>query len=132
LRSKSAMLMILAGALAGPGAARAEDQPPRPVAKPHKAKTAKTQPPSNPAPPCARGQWKDDPVCFGENDPSALPTPSSSGGASRAGDVTLTPKAAINGTPRAQQDPIPFSGNLPTPKPSNNDFGGGLGVNFPF
>jgi hypothetical protein len=101
--------------------------------KPRAKGAAKLAPPSAPAaPPCARGQWKDDPACFGENDPSALPTPNGASAAGHAGDVSFTPKAGLNTAPRAQQDPIPFTGNSPSPKPSNNDFGGGVGVNFPF
>ena len=85
------------------------------------------------APPCARGQWKDDPVCFGENDPRALPTPNARSGAREAahvGDITSAPKAGVND--RSPQDPIPFEGNNPNPKPSGSDFGGGVGMKFPF
>jgi hypothetical protein len=52
--------------------------------------------------PCARARWKDDPVCFGENDPSALPVPSARAlgigepsAETRRGDILLRPKSRI-------------------------------------
>ena len=82
--------------------------------------------------PCPRAKWKDDPVCFGENDPSALPLPSAQStpakeGSTRAGDITLSPKARVN-----QDLPQPVYGNNPNPNPSTSQFGGGLGVDFHF
>jgi len=141
LGTGSAMLLICAMAVPplGPALAQAPQaapssapvKPARP--KPPKAKTAKAAPAPTGAPPCARGQWKDDPVCFGADDPSALPTPSArSGKAARAGDILLEPKGGANLDPKAAQDPVSFTGNLPTPKPSNNDFGAGLGIKLPF
>lgn len=143
MRTSSAIFLICAAVLTPTSDAPAQsaDPAPNPPFRAEAAKKAKRTvksanagpaPQAVSAPSCARGKWKDDPVCFGENDPSALPTPSGVSGASHAGDVSLTPKADLNTTPRTQQDPISFTGNNPDPKPSSNTFGGGIGVNFPF
>jgi len=143
---KSAIFLICAAAVLPFGQARAQEpqsapasepakpaKPKSPKAKTTRDKSAKAVPAPIGAPPCARGQWKDDPVCFGTEDPSALPTPSArSGGAAHTGDAVLEPKGGVNLTAKAGQDPVSFTGNSPTPKPSNNDFGAGLGIKLPF
>jgi hypothetical protein len=100
-----------------------------------KVKAAKVKPApvaATPGLPCPRAKWKDDPVCFGANDPSALPLPSARStpakeGSIRAGDITLSPKAKVN-----QDSPQPVYGNNPNPNPSTSQFGGGLGVGIHF
>jgi hypothetical protein len=117
-----------APALAGPDDAP-QDQPKK---KPTAAKVKPAPVAAKAALPCPRARWKDDPVCFGENDPSALPLPSAGStppkeGSTRAGDITVSPKAKVN-----QQSPDPVYGNNPNPNPSTSQFGGGLGVGFHF
>ncbi len=84
--------------------------------------------------PCVGARWKDDPICFDKNDPTALPLPSAGSGGSKDGvvkhnngNVTITPKAGINNLAGE-----PIYGNNPNPRPSDTNFGGGLGVNFHF
>jgi hypothetical protein len=104
----------------------------QPKKKPKAAKVKPAPVAATPALPCPRGKWKDDPVCFGENDPSAPPSPSARStsvkeGATRAGDITLSPKAKVN-----QDSPQPIYGNNPDPRPSASEFGGGLNVGIHF
>jgi len=140
LRSKGVTALMCAAALLAlsESSAQSTEAPPPAEVKPGKTKSpkasaAKAAPTAIAAPPCARGRWKDDPVCFGADDPSALPTPSARGGdGARRGDLMLEPKGGVNLDPRAAQDPVSFTGNSPTPKPSNNDFGAGFGLKLPF
>ena len=104
----------------------------KPEQKPKQAKVKPAPVAATTALPCPRAKWKDDPVCFGENDPSALPLPSAQStpakeGSIRAGDVTISPKAKVN-----QDSPQATYGNNPNPNPSTSQFGGGLGVGFHF
>ncbi len=99
-----------------------------------KTKTRRAAAGNETALPCVGARWKDDPICFGENDPSALPLPSAGSGGAKDGapkhnngDVTLTPKVGVN-NPTGE----PVYGNNPNPRPSDTNFGGGLGVNFHF
>jgi hypothetical protein len=103
-----------------------------PKKKPKRAKVKPAPVAATPGLPCPRAKWKDDPVCFGENDPSALPLPSAQStpakeGSIRAGDITISPKAKVN-----QESPQPVYGNNPDPRPSTSEFGGGLGVGIHF
>jgi hypothetical protein len=69
-----------------PAGARAQSQTPA---------TSKTRGKASPAGaagdalPCARAKYKNDPICFGENDPTGLPVPS---GGARADDTGVTAK----------------------------------------
>jgi hypothetical protein len=137
LRALLALALIVCEAEAqAPAEGRGESPqaapPQKTQSKKTKASRAATQ--TETALPCARARWKDDPVCFGENDPAALPLPSAGSGGSKDGaakrnneDVTITPKAGVNN--RAGE---PIYGNNPNPRPSDTNFGGGVGVNFNF
>jgi hypothetical protein len=138
VRTKVFIILVAAVAAFAQQAALAEpgDAPQAPKSSPKKQpKSAKPKPApvaATTALPCARAKWKDDPVCFGENDPAALPLPSARSappkeGSTRAGDITISPKAKVN-----QETPQPIYGNSPDPHPSSSEFGGGLGVNFHF
>ena len=131
---RTRFFVILAAALvAAPALAQSVDAPQ--VESKKKPKPAKVKPApvaANAALPCPRAKWKDDPVCFGENDPAALPLPSarSTPGkeeTTRAGDITISPKAKVN-----QDSPQPVYGNNPNPNPSTSQFGGALGVGIHF
>jgi hypothetical protein len=95
-----------------------------------KAQKAKTKTSSLP---CPRAQWKNDPVCFGENDPEALPMPSAQSGAAvksgprRARDLSITPKAGL-----ASSDRQPIYGVDPPPRYNARELSGGIGVGVPF
>lgn len=104
----------------------------KPEQKPKQAKVKPAPVAATTALPCPRAKWKDDPVCFGENDAAALPLPSARStppkeGAARSGDITISPKMKVN-----QESPEPIYGNNPDPHPSTSEFGGGLGVGFHF
>jgi hypothetical protein len=134
---RTKFFIILVAALATfalrPALAQSVDAPqvePKKKPKPDKVKPAPVA--AKTALPCPRAKWKDDPVCFGENDPSALPLPSARStppkeGSARAGEITISPKAKVN-----QNSPDPVYGNSPNPNPSTSQFGGGLGVGFHF
>ena len=139
MRTKFFIILVAACAAFAlrPALAQSVDAPQvQPKKKPEqKPKPAKVKPApvaATPALPCPRAKWKDDPVCFGENDPSALPMPSARStpakeGSIRAGDVTISPKAKVN-----QNSSQPTYGNNPNPNPSTSQFGGGLGVGIHF
>jgi len=124
--------ILLATALAlgtaGPAQAQQPDaSPPRKVKSHAKPKPAAK---TGEALPCPRAKYPGDPVCFGVNDPAALPLPSAGSGAAaprRAEDPTITAHTKLNETNR---DPI--LGNNPNPHPSGNDFGGGVGLGVHF
>jgi len=108
-------------AAAGPKAAR----------QPHAAAPAPQQ-----AAPCARGTWKDDPVCFGEDEKDALPTPS-------AGSVTsdrpsnapsIAPTAAINPRPSGPGGGVYQSGVVYQSNGNavTSNYGGGVKLQLPF
>lgn len=138
METKIFVILVAAFAAFGlrPALAQSVDAPQAPKSQPKKKpKPAKVKPApvaTTSALPCPRAKWKDDPVCFGENDPAALPLPSAQStppkeGSNRAGDISISPKAKVN---QNSQDPI--YGNNPNPNPSTSQFGGGLGVNFHF
>jgi hypothetical protein len=80
--------------------------------------------------PCPRANYKDDPVCFGENDPDQLPLPSSSSVATTAKktkEVSVEPIGSLN---NPVQSPVFLT--LPNPNPLGTQFGGGAKVNVPF
>lgn len=136
---KNTGILLLAAAVwlaASPARAQEPDAAPAHPAKapahPVKAR-AKPKPvaQSGDALPCPRAKYQGDPVCFGVNDPAALPLPTAGSGvaaAHRAEDPTITAKTLLN----QEAYPDPTHGNNPTPNPSNNDFGGmvGVGVHF--
>jgi hypothetical protein len=129
-------MVVAAIALASPtfALAASEERPsPRPSLPSQKPKTLRTESKREATPrlPCPRAKWHDDPVCFGENDPAALPLPSAqsaSGKEPRHGeDVSVNAKAIVN---QPSQDPTYF--NNPNPRPSTSEVGGGVGLNFHF
>ncbi len=134
---KTKLFIILVAALAAlvlhPALAQSVDAPQvQPKKKPRQAKVKPAPVAAKSALPCPRAKWKDDPVCFGENDPAALPLPSAGStppkeGSTRAGDITISPKAKVN-----QDSSQPTYGNNPNPNPSASQFGGGLGVGIHF
>jgi hypothetical protein len=131
VRAKFIIILVAAFACA-PALAQSVDAPQVQSKKKPKPAKVKPAPAAAAALPCPRAKWKDDPVCFGENDPAALPVPSARStppkeGSTRAGDITLSPKAKVN-----QESPEPIYGNSPDPHPSVSQFGGGLGVGFHF
>ena len=134
MKTKFFIILVAAFALRlAPALAQSVDAPQvQPKKKPKPAKVKPAPVAAKTALPCPRAKWKDDPVCFGENDPSALPLPSARStppkeGSTRAGDITISPKAKVN-----QNSPQPIYGNNPNPNPSTSQFGGGLGVGFHF
>jgi hypothetical protein len=102
------------------------------------ATRAKAKKPAAPAAlPCARAGWKDDPVCFGENDPDALPVPSAQSGAAvksdpkHAQDMSITPKAGAGGSdPQPLYSVDPHAN--PSPRSNARELNGGIGVGVPF
>jgi hypothetical protein len=126
-------IILVAAFVAAPALAQSVDAPQvQSKKKPRPAKVKRAPVAAKTALPCPRAKWKDDPVCFGENDPSALPLPSAQStppkeGSARAGDITVSPKAKVN-----QESADPVYGNNPNPNPSSSQFGGGLGVGFHF
>lgn len=84
--------------------------------------------------PCARAKWKDDPVCFGEGDSSALPVPSARAlGSSepsaqtRKGDIAVFPKSSLS-----QSSNEPRYGSGPNPIKRGRGVGGGIGLIYHF
>ncbi len=109
-------------------------QEPAHAAQARSAKPVAKKPPAKPAPdaqaPCARGRWKDDPVCFGEGDSDVLPTPSADSAGKDANDVKtgggVKPKLNLNS--RLGSGVIyKRDGTAVT-----SDFGGALGLQLPF
>lgn len=88
------------------------------------------------AAPCARGTWKDDPVCFGEGEPNALPTPSTNSvrSNSHSNELSIKPTANLN-----SRTPSPGGGmyHSGVTYQSNGNIGssgyeGGMKVDLPF
>lgn len=135
MRTKFFIILAAAFAafVAAPALAQSVDAPQvEPKKKPKQAKVKPAPVAAKAALPCPRAKWKDDPVCFGENDPSALPLPSAQSappreGSTQVGDITISPKAKVN-----QDSPQPVYGNNPDPHPTTSQFGGGLGVGIHF
>ncbi len=106
-------MLLAAVAVLAPSLAAAQ-APSTDAAK--KPKHVKAKPPAAKAAealPCPRAQWKDDPVCFGADDPAALPLPSARStpakeGSVRSGDVTISPKMKVN-----EESPEPVHINNP-------------------
>ncbi|MGA9826386.1 MAG: hypothetical protein WBQ53_16350, partial [Methylocystis sp.] len=95
------LVAICAAIALRPALAQSVDAPQvQPKKKPKPAKVKPAPVAATPAIPCPRAKWKDDPVCFGENDPSALHLPSDQStpakeGSIRAGEITISPKAKV-------------------------------------
>jgi hypothetical protein len=125
----------------GPAAAAASANTELTHTPPDKAKSAKakraasqmerkTKPAAEAQAPCARGTWKDDPVCFGEGDRNTLPTPSASSAESNGGaknDASVKPMVNINSRTSAPGAVYQSNGNSLT-----SDFGGGVSLHLPF
>ena len=99
-----------------------------------KAKTAPT-PTAAAAPDCPRAAYKGDPVCFGEDDGSNLPTPSA--GAVDRGeskhDVRINDSVSVRGTTDIRSsDKNKYYLNNPQRSPHAQDVGGGAGVQYKF
>ena len=102
-------------------------------AKKSRADKSSTQAQKEPLP-CPRAAYKDDPVCFGEDDSDKLPLPSS--GRQTTGyemskksgkEITVEPIGSLN---NPTQHSVHL--NLPNPNPLGTQFGGGAKVNVPF
>ncbi len=97
----------------------------KPARAPHSARSA-----ASADAPCPRGKWKDDPVCFGEDDPNALPTPSVTSAERSTGsktDVTIKPSVNLNSRLTGPGVIYKDDGTTVT-----SDFGGGVGLHLPF
>jgi hypothetical protein len=115
-----------------------EKMKPAPRATPAHAKrahaTAATDPKAD-AVPCPRGTWKDDPVCFGEEAPDTLPTPSASSTApssESSNGPTIKPTANINPRPGG---PGPYQAGVIYQSNGNavtTNYGGGIKMELPF
>jgi len=92
------------------------------------AGAARTPPAAAAPAPCARGTWKDDPVCFGETDADLLPTPSagSTGRAAKTGP-TLAPSVDLNRQTSGPGVTYKHDGSSVT-----QDYRGGMGLQLPF
>ena len=131
MRRRAGALLAAAFIIWGQGWAVARDGPTRPgKAGPTRGAAAKTNEPA----PCPRGSWKDDPVCFGEGEKDALPTPSAKSGKgdSAATEPTIKPTANINPRPTG---PGPYQAGVVYQ--SNGDavtsnYGGGVSLQLPF
>jgi hypothetical protein len=130
----TAFLFAAAFVIAVAGPARAQDKPKHPR-KPGSAAREAATPVAQPAP-CARGTWKDDPVCFGEGDRDALPVPSTASVPREraAAGPELKPMAKLNPHPTspgggAYQSDVVYqsNGNAVT-----SNYGGGLSLHLPF
>lgn len=123
------------------GAAAAQSGEPAPKLSAKAAHEKRTPPgkaeknaATDPAP-CARGTWKDDPVCFGEGEKDALPTPSANSvSAGASSDATVKPTATLNPRPPGPgggvyQPGVVYqsNGNAVT-----SNYGGGVKLDLPF
>jgi hypothetical protein len=86
------------------------------------------------AAPCARGAWKDDPVCFGEGAADALPTPSGKSDKvdGAATEASIKPTANINPRPSG---PGPYQAGVVYQSNGNavtSNVGGGVSLQLPF
>ena len=92
--------------------------------------TTNAKPPAKAEPPCARGAWKDDPICFGEGDADALPTPSAGSGEHvGAGKSEAIIKPMVNLNSRSSGAGVIYKpdGNAVT-----SDYGAGVSLHLPF
>lgn len=135
----AAVLLFLSGATA----ARALDEPSQAqsagrkavhrVAKARGGRVAKEEAKKESAP-CARGTWKDDPVCFGEGAQDALPLPSSRAVEKEISspDPAIKPTANLNPRPSG---PGPYQAGVVYQSNGNavtNNYGGGVSLQLPF
>jgi len=113
------------------GASHAHRKPPKTSSHQRDAATPVSEGAAASSLPCPRAQWKDDPVCFGENDRDSLPVPDARGRQERAehhsGDVSIEPKMGVN---RPAQPPVYI--NNPNPNPLGTQFGAGVDMKLPF
>ena len=80
------LVAVCAAFILRPALAQSVDAPQvEPKKKPKPAKVKPAPVAAKTDLPCPRAKWKDDPVCFGENDPSALPLPSAAIDAGQGG-----------------------------------------------
>ncbi len=134
MRRKIALSLALAACVLMPEVTLAEALQPRPAAAPAHRKPVRAPHSAKPAAsadaPCPRGKWKDDPVCFGEDDPNALPTPSATSAERTVGsktDVTIKPSVNLNSRLTGPGVIYKHDGTAVT-----SDFGGGVGLHLPF
>jgi hypothetical protein len=110
----------------GSKTARAKSMPARPAHDKDETKSA--------AAPCARGAWKDDPVCFGENDKDALPLPSAGSvqNSNPSPQPTIKPTANVNPRPSG---PGSYQAGVvyqPNGNAVTSNYGGGISLQLPF
>ena len=121
------ILTIAALCIASSGAAVAQTQNSR-------AKHARPAPTAQ-TPDCPRAAYKGDPVCFGADEATDLPTPSA-GAVERNGskrDVRINDSLSIQGsTDVKSSDKAPIHLNIPNPNPHTQDMSGGAAVNYKF
>ncbi len=123
----------------GVAAAQSDQPAPKLSAKPAHARrtgpaTADKTAPSETAP-CARGTWKDDPVCFGEGEKDALPTPSAgSVTAGAPGEASIKPTATLNPRPTSPGGGVYQPGVVYQSNGSavTSNYGGGVKLDLPF
>jgi hypothetical protein len=107
---------------------------PTPTAKNRVHAATATDPKTGPAP-CPRGTWKDDPVCYGEGAPDALPTPSANSTApssAPSNGPTIKPTANLNPRPGG---PGPYQAGVIYQSNGNavtSNYGGGIKMELPF
>ncbi len=123
----------------GVAAAQSDEPTPKLSAKTaHAKRTAPGKSEKNEAAeaaPCPRGTWKDDPVCFGEGEKDALPTPSVSSVSSGApSGASIKPTATLNPRPPGPGGGVyqpgviyQSNGNAVT-----SNYGGGVKLDLPF
>jgi hypothetical protein len=95
----------------------------------HKRNHAKPE-----AAPCARAAWKDDPICYGEGEPDALPLPSANSAqhGNPSPEPTIKPTANINPRPSG---PGPYQAGVIYQSNGNavtSNYGGGVSLQLPF
>lgn len=121
------LLLTAMGEMASAGSA-----PMKSSARPSRA----AAPEARQAAPCPRGTWKDDPVCFGEDDKDGLPTPSANSAPSehRAPEATIKPTAAINPRPAGPGGSVYQSGIVYQSNGNavTSNYGGGVTLQLPF
>jgi hypothetical protein len=124
---KRAIAAGLALTMAGGCLAAAETRKPA-------GKQARAAAPANEALPCPRATYRNDPVCFGDDDAGNLPTPShkaerqaASPGFRVNDEVSIRPSTDVKSS-----DKTPVRFNNANPNPHSQDVSGGAAVHYKF
>jgi hypothetical protein len=99
-----------------------------------KAKS-KPAPAAQAAPDCPRASYKGDPVCFGWDASTELPTPSANAiPREKSDDVRINEDVTVSGAdPKVmKKTPVDQYLNNPNPNPRKQDVSGGAAVNYKF